>query len=577
MSKLRLALGQLNPTLGAFDHNIQCIRQMVAGAVASETDVLIFGELALTGYPLEDLALNEHFLTAAHQALQELAQVLHADGFGNLPIIIGHPSAPIPSQNDDPWAPQDPRSTNCASLLYQGAVTLLHEKQHLPNYAVFDEQRTFLPGTVNRLIELGDIRVAVMICEDLWRFAGPVATAQEQQVDLVLTLNASPYTLDKDELRVDLLKSRAQQLNAPIAYVNLVGGQDELVFDGQSMVIGPQGEFLARAHQFAEELLIVDLELPEATSEREPITDTVQLKHSAHHQSTISATLADEADTATAEMWQAITLGLRDYVHKNGFTSVLLGLSGGIDSAVVAALAVDALGAEQVYAVSMPSKYSSNHSRDDAHELAERTGLNYRVETIADLVAPIENQLALDGIAAENLQARIRAVILMGISNTDGQLVLTTGNKTEVAVGYSTIYGDSIGAFAPLKDVLKTQVWELARWRNEEAISLGLVPPIPENSIAKPPSAELRPGQVDQDSLPDYLILDAIITGLVIDHQSVAQLVNAGHDESVVRRVAGLIRQSEWKRHQGTLGPKISSLAFGRDRRIPITNAFETE
>ncbi|MGB3413975.1 MAG: NAD+ synthase [Microbacteriaceae bacterium] len=577
MSTLRLALGQINPRLGDFVHNSKLICQMASSAQAEGSDLLAVGELALTGYPLEDLALNPSFLKAAQLALEELAMQLVHDGSGELAVIVGHPSGPVAPEKDsvkDPWTPEDPIAFNSASLLFQGKVTPLHQKHHLPNYAVFDEQRTFLSGSKTRYLNVHGFLIAVIICEDLWRFEGPVAQAKEAGVDLILTINASPYTLDKDELRSSLLLQRAEETAADIAYVNIFGGQDELVFDGQSMVVSASGTLLAQASQFQEELLLTDLSL-QAKQHRKVIENTLNLNGNSSDRSVLPAHTVQDLHGELAQIWEALSLGLKDYVQKNGFSSVILGLSGGIDSAVCAALAVDALGADHVYGVSMPSIYSSDHSKDDAHDLAERTGLHYRVEPIAELVAPIEQQLKLEGIAAENAQARIRAMILMGISNSEGQLVLTTGNKTEVAVGYSTIYGDSVGAYAPIKDVLKTLVWDLANWRNEEAISLGLVPPIPENSITKPPSAELRPGQTDQQSLPEYPILDKIVAGFIVEQKSIAELVAEGFEAETVQRIYGLIKNSEWKRHQSTLGPKITARSFGKDRRFPITNRYQ--
>ncbi|MEV6492901.1 NAD(+) synthase, partial [Actinoplanes sp. NPDC051633] len=381
---------------------------------------------------------------------------------------------------------------------------------------------------------------------------------------------------------------------ATIAYVNLIGGLDELVFDGDSLIVTAGGELLARAGQFTDELLIHDLELPAADDE--PNAGSASLASESRVEETAPEDMAierveiaqpprplhdgparagiTERITDEAEIWSALVLGLRDYVNKNGFRSVVFGLSGGIDSAVVATIAVDALGPERVVAVSMPSGYSSSHSRDDAADLAKRTGLDYRIEPIQAMVDAFLANLSLSGLAVENLQARVRGVILMALSNQEGHLVLTTGNKSELAVGYSTLYGDSVGGFNPLKDVPKTLVWKLARWRNAEATRLGTEPPIPENSISKPPSAELRPGQVDTDSLPDYEVLDAILAGYIDGDQGRDDLVAAGHDEQLVDKVLRMVDIAEYKRRQSAPGTKISIKAFGRDRRLPITNRF---
>jgi NAD+ synthase (glutamine-hydrolysing) len=372
-------------------------------------------------------------------------------------------------------------------------------------------------------------------------------------------------------VRLPLVTRRAMETNTTVAYVNIVGGQDDLVFDGDSVVVDGSGDILARAPQFVEHLLVVDLEVSAATDARLPDKIArVTLADASGDQPALGSDIATLPDDRE-QVWNALVLGLRDYVEKNGFRSVILGLSGGIDSAVCAAIAADAIGADRVWGVSMPSRYSSDHSRSDADDLADNIGLHYSTEAIADLVLPIETQLKLTGTAAENVQARIRGIILMGLSNLDGHLVLTTGNKTELSVGYSTIYGDSAGGFAPIKDVPKLLVWELARWRNEFARSRGEVAPIPANSIEKPPSAELRPDQTDQDSLPPYELLDAILDAYITRALGREDVIDLGFDEETVDLVTALVDRSEWKRRQGAIGPKISGMAFGRDRRLPIT------
>jgi len=441
---------------------------------------------------------------------------------------------------------------------------------------VFDEYRIFRPGTDALVVHVAGADVALAICEDIWREGGPVAAIAEVKPSLLLVLNGSPFEREKDEVRLPLVQRRAEQVNAPVAYLNLVGGQDDLVFDGGSFVTNSSGKLLARAHQFIEQTLILDVDVKDSTthgSQVGPGVVVVEAGSGSPARATrakVTAEIAPQLEIKE-QIWDALVLGMRDYVEKNGFRSVILGLSGGIDSAVCAALAVDAIGPDRVFGVSMPSNYSSDHSMSDADDLAQRLGIHMRTEAIAPLVAPVESQLHLDGVAAENLQARIRGIILMGLSNAEGHLVLTTGNKTEIAVGYSTIYGDSVGGFAPIRDVPKTLVWELARWRNEHARMKGLTAPIPENSITKPPSAELRPGQVDQDSLPEYEVLDAILDLYITQQKSAQDIVAQGFDAEMVMRVISLVDRAEWKRRQGAIGPKISQMAFGRDRRLPVT------
>ncbi|MFM6971032.1 MAG: NAD+ synthase, partial [Rhodoluna sp.] len=423
---------------------------------------------------------------------------------------------------------------------------------HLPNYSVFDEYRNFAPGndllTFNHL----GLNFSVLICEDIWQSGGPVAQLDGANTDVTLVLNGSPFEIDKDDRRFELVSSLAKKHNTAVAYVNLVGGQDDLVFDGDSIVVSADGSLAGRGKQFENDLICFDID---SKNQITPVGDAIAEKHNDEWQ-----------------IWNALVLGLRDYVQKNNFKSVVLGLSGGIDSAICASLAADAIGADRVFGVSMPSKYSSDHSRTDANISAEKIGMHLRTEPIEKFVEVFESQLGLSGVAAENLQARMRGVILMGISNAEGHLTLTTGNKTELAVGYSTIYGDAVGGFAPIKDVEKTLVWKLAKWRNAEARAKNQPEPIPENSISKPPSAELRPGQTDQDSLPDYETLDLVLDAYVEQRLGRDQLIGKGFDSALVDRVISLVDNAEWKRRQGAIGPKITGMAFGRDRRLPITN-----
>jgi NAD+ synthase (glutamine-hydrolysing) len=572
MPLLRVALGQTNPRVGDMTANAAGIVALARDAREQGADIIAFPEMSLTGYPIEDLALRPEFLTRTHRHLEALAETLAGEGLGDTPVIVGFPSGPL---HDRARHVEHAIAHNAAAILADGRIIGIYNKHHLPNYSVFDEYRIFRSAEGVTILRVNNCDVAIAICEDIWHDHGAVEAIAAEKPGLVLVINGSPYERDKDDVRVPLVARRAEQTGAHVAYVNLVGGQDDLVFDGDSFVTGPGGRVIARAPKFVEHLLVVDLELPDARvragQHGENVT-VIDLPVVERAHPPLASVTADETMTDAREaVWNALVLGLRDYVEKNGFNGVVLGLSGGIDSAVCASLAVDALGAPRVTGVSLPSRFSSDHSRDDAADLAERLGVEYRVEPIADGVATIEDQLKLEGVAAENLQARIRGVILMGISNSSGQLVLTTGNKSEIAVGYSTIYGDSVGGFAPIKDVPKMLVWELARWRNDEARRRGETPPIPENSIAKPPSAELRPGQVDQDSLPDYEILDAILALYVTDRSSRDDIVAAGFDANEVDRIIDLVDRAEWKRRQGAIGPKISEMSFGRDRRLPIT------
>ena len=417
------------------------------------------------------------------------------------------------------------------------------------------------------MLRIRGVDVALAICEDLWQDGGPVAKARG--CGLLVVINGSPYERNKDDVRLDLCRHRAREGDFALAYVNMVGGQDELVFDGDSLIVGADGSLIARGAQFVDEILVADLDLPAGLRPDALVIDA----YSPADQPAIAASIAPPASDV-AEVYGALVTGLRDYVDKNGFASVILGLSGGIDSALVAAIACDALGADRVHAVSLPSAYSSQHSRDDAADLAERTGLHFRTVPIAPMVDAFQSQLHLSGLAEENLQARVRGTTLMALSNAEGHLVLATGNKSEISVGYSTIYGDAVGGFAPIKDVPKTLVWELARWRNAQAVERGEVPPIPDSSITKPPSAELRPGQVDQDSLPPYDVLDDILDDYVERDRGAEQLVTAGFDAELVEHVLRLTDTAEYKRRQYPPGTKISLRAFGRDRRLPVTNRW---
>ena len=607
MPRLRIALAQIDPTVGDLPGNSVLVRDWTRRAAEAGAQLVAFPEMTLTGYPVEDLVFRDSFVTASRQGLERLAADLASDGLGDVPVIVGYLDADGPRRFDAGARPgRGPR--NALALLHRGHVAVTYFKHHLPNYGVFDEDRYFVPGDTLHVVRVDGVDVALTICEDLWQVGGPFTVAARAGVGLVVNVNGSPFEQDKSDARLELVRGRAAEANATVAYVNMVGGQDELVFDGDSMIVTAKGTLIARAPQFVEHLMVVDLNLPAGAADLDsdlPLEDVEAMRVTHQHVSPpVSPWPAAEAKTpgtnpalppipppgpppspipppaiaerlsTEAEVWQALVLGLRDYVRKNGFRSVVLGLSGGIDSSVVAAIGVDAVGPTQVVGVSMPSKYSSVHSLDDAADLAKRTGLDYRVEPIGAMVEAFEQQVPLTGMAAENLQARLRGVIVMSLSNEYGHLVLTTGNKSELAVGYSTLYGDSVGGFNPLKDVPKTLVRRLAQWRNADATRRGDTPPIPENSITKPPSAELRPGQLDSDSLPGYETLDAILAGYIDGDSGRADLVAAGHDPAMVDRVLRMVDLAEYKRRQSAPGTKISAKAFGRDRRLPITNRF---
>ena len=601
MPSLRLALAQVDTTVGDLDGNAALVRRAAAEAAAAGADLLVLPELALTGYPVEDLALRRSFVDASRAALGHLAQDLLADGLGDLPVLVGYvdrASGPVADgvssagrgQREadgrqegrrEGGAAEMPKGLpqNCAALLHGGRQVGRYAKHHLPNYGVFDEFRIFVPGRDLLVARVRGVDVAVAICEDLWQEGGPVAAARDADAELLVVLNASPYERAKNDTRLALCRRRAREAEAVLAYVNAVGGQDDLVFDGGSVVVAPDGEVLARGEAFAEQLLVVDLDLPEGSAQApavERVQRVVLSEDPAPPREPVPAPVAEPLEDM-AELWGALVLGLRDYARKNGFRQVLFGLSGGIDSAVCAALAVDALGASGLVGVSMPSSYSTEHSQTDADDLAERLGIDYRVHPIAPMVDAFLAHVPMTGVAEENLQARVRGTLLMGISNSEGQLVLATSNKSELSVGYSTIYGDSVGGFAPLKDVAKTDVWRLARWRNADAAARGEREPIPEASITKAPSAELRPDQTDQDSLPEYDVLDALLEDYVERALGRSELLEAGHARDDVEQVVGLVDRAEWKRRQGAPGTKTTPVAFGRDRRLPITTHWREE
>jgi NAD+ synthase (glutamine-hydrolysing) len=589
---MRIALAQVNATVGDLAGNADLIVDWTRRAAGQGARLVVFPEMMLTGYPVEDLALRASFVEASIAALDATAERLAAEGLGGVAVVTGYldrvtgmrPRVGLPA-----GAPLD-----AAALLYGGAVAVRSAKHHLPNYGVFDEYRYFVPGDVLPVVRLqaddgGLVDVAIAICEDLWQDGGPVAVCRAAGAGLLVVPNASPYERGKDDTRLELVQRRAAEAGATLAYVNMVGGQDELVFDGDSIISGAAGELLARGPQFEQELVVADLELEPAVSSPCPSDTPVDARDGSmitirrlELPAKAGASRPDRPEPRTtwprlsdpAEVYAALVLGVHDYVRKNGFGSVILALSGGIDSALTATIAADAVGPDKVHVVLMPSRYSSDHSVTDAEDLAKRQGLHARTVPIRSMVDAFEAELSLSGLAAENLQARIRGMILMSLSNAEGHLALTTGNKSELATGYSTLYGDSAGGFGPIKDVLKTLVWDLARWRNSEAESRGETPPIPENSITKPPSAELAPGQMDSDTLPDYPELDAILEGYVEQDMGAAELAAAGHDPALVERVIRMVDLAEYKRRQYPPGPKITPKNFGRDRRLPITNRW---
>ncbi|MGI8696746.1 MAG: NAD+ synthase [Mycobacteriales bacterium] len=567
MPALRIALAQIDTTVGDLPGNAASIIDRAREASAAGAHLVLFPELAITGYPPEDLVLRRSFRDASVAAVERLAGQLAADGLGEIACVVG-------------FVDGHGGARNAAAFIHRGRLVATYWKHHLPNYGVFDEARYFRRGDRFVVVRLHGIDVALTVCEDLWQDGGPFAVAARAGAGLLVSINASPYEQSKDDARFELTAKRAREGRAALAYVNTVGGQDELVYDGDSLVVSAHGKLVARAPQFREVLSLTDLELPAATSD---VTGAV-LGMTVERYDTATAPVpaydpiapvVAEALGTEAEIYAALVTGTRDYVRKSGMRAVYLGLSGGIDSALTATIAADAIGADRVHAVAMPSRYSTDHSLADAEELTRRQGIDYRVVPIAAMVAAFDEAIALDGIAAENLQSRLRGVILMGLSNQDPpSIVLTTGNKSELATGYSTLYGDSAGGFAPIKDVPKTLVWALARWRNAEAERRGETPPIPANSIEKPPSAELRADQLDSDSLPDYAVLDAILIDYIDRDLGWASLIAAGHHPAVVERVLQLVDRAEYKRRQYPPGPKVSVRAFGRDRRLPICNRW---
>ena len=554
---LRIAMAQVNPVVGDIEGNAALIKSSVVQSLSHGVDVIVFPEMVLTGYPVEDLALRPAFRRASIDRLATLAKEIADLGGAETLVLVGY--------LDEKEKPQ-----NALALIHGGSVKATYIKHHLPNYGVFDEFRNFGPGKGTLVARFRGVDIAVAICEDIWQDHGPMAELAKRTPGVVLVPNGSPYERNKNDVRLSLVHRRVVQIGAPMVYVNMTGAQDDLVFDGDSLAIGVDGDVLARSEQFKSSLTVVDVPVREKSSTPDVVIDESSLTERSSIGASIAERLSDEE-----EVWSALVMGLGDYVRKNGFKSVALGLSGGIDSALVATIAVDALGKDNVFGISLPSKYSSDHSKSDARDLATNLGIDFRTIEIEPVVQAYVKATTLTGLAEENVQARVRGSLLMGLSNQEGHLILATGNKSELAVGYSTLYGDAVGGFAPIKDIFKVDVWRLAQWRNQKALAAGEIPPIPESSITKEPSAELRPGQKDTDSLPDYHLLDRLLDIYVEKNGDAAEIIKAGFEKSLVDRVITMVDRAEYKRRQYPPGTKVSAIAFGKDRRLPMTSRWK--
>ncbi len=571
MKKIRVALGQINTVLGDFDYNLNKILDYTKEAEKLEADIIVFPELALTGYPPEDLVLKQSFIEKNTEYIKRLSQ-----NVGNIVVIVGF----IDKQED---------IYNAAAIIHKGEIKGIYHKQYLPNYGVFDEKRYFQEGKKLTILQIENYKFGISICEDIWYPENPINTYSIEGCEIIFNLNASPYSEGKPRKREELLKVRSRDNLVSIVYVNLVGGQDELVFDGNSLILNPDGEILAKGKPFEEDLIVADIDLEEifrrqlkdnrlknlrSNYKRQENVEIINLDYNLKDEKThIQRKLYPEISDVESN-YKALVLGLRDYINKNGFKKVVLGLSGGIDSSLVATIAVDALGSENVKGVLMPSPYTSKESIEDALELSKNLNIQTFTIPITNLFesylkefSEIFKDLKPD-TTEENLQARIRGNILMALSNKFGWIVLSTGNKSEMSVGYSTLYGDMVGGFAVLKDVLKTKVYELCRYRN----SISKV--IPDRVLTKPPSAELRPNQTDEAELAPYPILDQIIKLYVEEDYPVEDIIKLGFDEKLVKKIVKLIDTNEYKRRQSPIGIKITERAFGKDRRMPITSRF---
>ncbi len=615
---LRVAMAQLDMVVGDLEGNVARILEGLEHAEAAGAQICVFPELAITGYPPEDLLLKSSFVADNEEALEEVARAT-----GDCVAILGYVQR-LADRTDarvgegtigaetrsEGWAHRRPNLANAAAVCAGGRVAGVYRKRLLPNYSVFDEQRWFTPGDEPpRLYRVGGVHVGVSICEDVWADRGPVAGLGAVGAQVVVNVNASPYSRARRAERLAMLRDRVQEAGTTIVYVNLVGGQDELVFDGASLVVAVDGTLVAAGAQFEEDVVVVDVPVPDRPAPSAPVVEVVAGSVRAAVAGSVrpaaggsvraaaggsdSAPQVPPARLATrpvpeplgpvAEVYAALVLGTRDYLRKNGFTGAVVGLSGGVDSSLVATVAADAVGAAHVHGVAMPSRYSSEGSVSDARLLAERLGIDFRVVPIDPahrcMADELETALGVPpaGITDENLQSRVRGVILMGISNATGWIVLTTGNKSEMATGYSTLYGDSAGGFAVIKDVPKTLVYELCRYRNTRALGEGAPEPIPRTVLEKPPSAELRPGQRDDQSLPPYELLDPVLEAYVEQDRGAAELVAEGLDADLVERVVRLVDGAEYKRRQMAPGVRITNKAFGRDRRMPITNRYRPQ
>ncbi|NNN22759.1 MAG: NAD+ synthase [Acidimicrobiales bacterium] len=615
MTSLRVALSQINTVVGDLDHNVDQILRALNAADEIGADIACFPELAITGYPPEDLVLKPGFVQDSIAACQLVASRSSkcVAIFGFVDRINGlDPKEEISSESQEriskasstdekpdgekvspdeavveskgpPLQLARPvmETTNSAAIACDGSLLGTYAKRHLPNYAVFDEERTFTPGNGGHpIFVVGGVGVGVSICEDAWVQDGPLPQEVANGARLLIVINASPYAKNRIQYRKEILRARFSECGTPIAYVNAVGGQDELVFDGASMVLDAQGDLIAAAPQFKESMLVVDIEcpddpaIPQKVHMERSFTKIAITRRPRPHAMPLINEIADEM-SINEEVYEALVLGTKDYVEKNGFPGVVIGLSGGIDSSLVATIAKDALGEQNVLGIGMPSRYSSKGSIDDARELANNLGISFEVIPIESVHASFEAILTpllgspLPGLTGENLQSRIRGIILMAVSNATGRLVLTTGNKSELAVGYSTLYGDSAGGYGVIKDVLKTEVFQLVKWRNSER---GMV--IPQAVIDKPPSAELREDQRDDQSLPSYDVLDAILVELVEGDRTPSDFDPVGIDPSLVNSIARMIDSAEHKRRQNPPGVRVTSKAFGKDRRVPITNRY---
>ncbi len=588
MRTFRIAMVQMNPTVGDLEGNVRRITAWLREAKKAKADLVAFPELAITGYPPEDLLLKPRFVADNRRALQEI--VRHCRG---LAAVVGYVSQ---SDGIDPKPARSSVVSAGAHELYNAAAVIADQKLittyckwYLPNYGVFDESRYFHPGRRLPLIRLRGTVVGVNICEDVWWPEGPTRFQAAAGAEVIVNINASPFHLGKSRIREQMLATRARENGVVLTYTNAVGGQDELVFDGNSVILDHQGEVIARGKAFEEDLIVADLNMEAVARARRTGPKKLLPRRVAAAVEVCAASLPSVpknlvravSDVATVldpleEVYRALTLGVRDYVRKNGFTRAVIGLSGGVDSALTAVLAVDALGAENVWGLFMPSPYTSQDSHDDVAELGARLAISVRTIPITTLFDTYRHALAetFEGRAPdtteENLQARIRGNLLMAFSNKFGHLVLTTGNKSEMSVGYATLYGDMAGGFAVIKDVPKTMVYDLARLRNLR----GITPAISKRTLDRPPTAELRPNQNDEDSLPPYEILDPILQAYVEEDRSLEEIVEAGYDRATVARVMTMVDGSEYKRRQAPIGIKITHRALGKDRRMPITNGY---